>query len=772
MGATPQESQQIIDNTAAIKAIQDGAKKVSQLPTLTSLVNSQDKIPLERADTGQTVYTTIEQLKDGGVGSNTVKHPIALSFSSDKIEKGALRNMFGGLDKVVDADTLSTGNDIVASGGRSKLMFVVNAGTDVVGDLKITGTKVDRDTGVSTPGFEEIISIDSLSIDNSTTDTFGNIVHDFSNCYTSTEWFTNGFTISTTDLDISDIDIYNVAFNQFGDMEEVTIDALDLTAITTNANAEISGHAYTVRVANGKTTIETFANMELPAIDFNAGFYRFRNAVNEVIDTRTDGVFVDINFMPFIQSYFENMSFILWAHENETINIVVDGSLGLDSVIYGENLTNGTLVYLNADGKYYKADNTAESTSTTELRLILEDGLLDDEKLALSKGQYTTTSLTAGLEYVGTNGTITNSRPTLETETVRIVSTAINATTRYFDASKTWINGTASKINGVTIAGAGTEFLDNIFKILNSTDQTKKLEFDLSGISSSETRVASLQDKDGVIAYLDDISASFGSSGTSSSNTLLFTNAVAGIIHGTWDIPIVGDLTIDLTDSVEGGCVAVIWSGSVNPIITGGTIQSLSGEITEQGIYTIYFHYLRGRFNVNIFNTVTPIPSEFDLTLNLIDMLKTNTIYTTTTEGAWLGRGLANEVLTGDGYVFSDVLSTGSDGNGMLKLSDTNANDIYTDNGGVVVFALNGVYYTIIIGESGVSSGINTQVGDKMRLIRDGINLKAEYERAGVWNLIRDFGDSTDVATGNAYSQIFANRVSTSSAVNNPKIFK
>lgn len=505
MGATPQESQQIIDNTAAIKAIQDGAKKVSQLPTLTSLVNSQDKIPLERADTGQTVYTTIEQLKDGGVSSNTVKHPITLSFSSDKIEKGALRNMFGGLDKVVDADTLSNGNDIVASGGRSKLMFVVNAGTDVVGDLKITGTKVDRDTGVSTPGFEEIISIDSLSIDNSTTDTFGNIVHDFSNCYTSTEWFTNGFTISTTDLDISDIDIYNVAFNQFGDMEEVTIDALDLTAITTNANAEISGHAYTVRVANGKTTIETFANMELPAIDFNDGFYRFRNAVNETVDTRTDGVFVDINFMPFIQSYFENMSFILWAHENETINITVDGSLGLDNITYGENLTNGTLVYLNTDGKYYKADNTSESTSTTELRLIIEDGLADEEKLALAKGQYTTTSLTAGLEYVGVNGTITNSRPTLATETVRIVSTAIDATTRYFDASKTWINGTASKINGVTIAGAGTEFLDNVFKILNSADQTRKLEFDLSQISSGTTRTATLQDKNGVIAFLDDI---------------------------------------------------------------------------------------------------------------------------------------------------------------------------------------------------------------------------------------------------------------------------
>jgi len=106
---------------------------------------------------------------------------------------------------------------------------------------------------------------------------------------------------------------------------------------------------------------------------------------------------------------------------------------------------------LEKDGKYYKASNIAESTSTTELRLILEAGILNDEKLALAQGRYTGTGFTAGNEYVGTNGTITSSRPILASETVRIVSTAINATTRYFSPSKTWVNGDGSKSMGVTL---------------------------------------------------------------------------------------------------------------------------------------------------------------------------------------------------------------------------------------------------------------------------------------------------------------------------------
>jgi len=524
------ETQQTIDNTAAIKAIQDNAKKVSQLPPLTSLVNLQDKIAMEVGATGQTVYTTIEQLKDGGVGSQVVKHPVGISFDFPLNNKTDLDSIHGAflIPGSLSGQVLNSGQNITGSAGISKVMILALAGTVSTGSLTISGTSVDRNTSVETPGDTEIIALDGLSTDNSTTDANGNPVYNYINNYISNKWWKGTLTFSTTDLDFTDIKFAQVAFEQFGDLGELTLDSLDATYKINNNSAEMDSYMYAVEVTSGnKANLTMVAELHHATGEFVDAAYRRRiGNINRDLNALTDGVFIDLWLAPSTQAYFSSFSIKVWGTKNETINIVVDGSLGLDSIIYGENLTNGTLVYLNADGKYYKADNTAESTSTTELRLILEDGLLDEEKLALSKGQYTTTSLTAGLEYVGTNGTITNSRPTLETETVRIVSTAINATTRYFDASKTWINGTASKINGVTIAGAGTEFLDNVFKILNSTDQTKKLEFDLSQIASGETRVASLQDKDGIIAYLSDV-------GGSSTNPTRVEMGVSNVIDWT-----------------------------------------------------------------------------------------------------------------------------------------------------------------------------------------------------------------------------------------------
>lgn len=86
----------------------------------------------------------------------------------------------------------------------------------------------------------------------------------------------------------------------------------------------------------------------------------------------------------------------------------------------------------------------------------------------------------------------------------------------------------------------------------------------------------------------------------STSSTLSFHNAFSGVIHGTWSTPITGTLTIDETNAVDGGCVCVIWSGSSNPTITGGVINVTLGNINSQGVYSIYFHRIAGRYNINI----------------------------------------------------------------------------------------------------------------------------------------------------------------------------
>lgn len=86
----------------------------------------------------------------------------------------------------------------------------------------------------------------------------------------------------------------------------------------------------------------------------------------------------------------------------------------------------------------------------------------------------------------------------------------------------------------------------------------------------------------------------------SSSNTLFFHNAFAGVTHGTWVSPITGPLVIDQTNAVDGGVVAIIWQGDSNPSFSGGLINTIVGNISQLGIHTIYIHRINGRYNINI----------------------------------------------------------------------------------------------------------------------------------------------------------------------------
>lgn len=70
--------------------------------------------------------------------------------------------------------------------------------------------------------------------------------------------------------------------------------------------------------------------------------------------------------------------------------------------------------------------------------------------------------------------------------------------------------------------------------------------------------------------------------------------------YGTFDNPITTDLTIDLTNSINGSCSAVIFSGNAIPLITGATVQKTVGDIASQGIYTLYFNLIDNRVNLNI----------------------------------------------------------------------------------------------------------------------------------------------------------------------------
>jgi len=74
-----------------------------------------------------------------------------------------------------------------------------------------------------------------------------------------------------------------------------------------------------------------------------------------------------------------------------------------------------------------------------------------------------------------------------------------------------------------------------------------------------------------------------------------------GARYGSFASPITGGLTIDPNGAKEFGFVAVIWSGSTSPVITGHDEIHVSGEISRAGVHTVYLHWIDGRVNVTFF---------------------------------------------------------------------------------------------------------------------------------------------------------------------------
>lgn len=112
-----------------------------------------------------------------------------------------------------------------------------------------------------------------------------------------------------------------------------------------------------------------------------------------------------------------------------------------ETITAGENLIYGDLVYLSGDSKYYKASNSSESTSKTELRISLDTINSNNTGVALIKGKFITTGLVPGDLYIigSTSGTITNTEPIIDGSIIRIVGTALNSTTLEFNPDQTYV---------------------------------------------------------------------------------------------------------------------------------------------------------------------------------------------------------------------------------------------------------------------------------------------------------------------------------------------
>jgi len=194
----------------------------------------------------------------------------------------------------------------------------------------------------------------------------------------------------------------------------------------------------------------------------------------------------------------------------------------LVSTTGSETLTNKTLTspVLNStiSGTSIKDEDNMASDSASHLATQQSiKAYVDTEIAGVPQGDITAVTAGTGLSGGGTTGavslaidatvatltgsqTLTNKTIVLGNNTVSgALADGITATTQSASDNSTKVATTAYVDNQVT-AGAVNEFSDNVFRVKDNSDASKKLAFECSGISGSTTRTMTVPNTDGTIS--------------------------------------------------------------------------------------------------------------------------------------------------------------------------------------------------------------------------------------------------------------------------------
>ena len=253
-----------------------------------------------------------------GYLAERVRSRDVLTVYIEENQRNLNENIWGFYNTIGLNQTLNSGSPINATVGCHRILFIVNAGGDVSGTINITGTTRDRtDTSQSTPADTEVITIDSLSIDNSSSDTEGNLIHEFDNVFISDKWFEGAIVISTTNLTITDIDVIAILYHQFDSFKLITLKTFDFTGKVTNASGWFYAYLYAITTVNSakKYDITKIVGHEIPsALTVANKGYRRRKIIDQLIDgSAGDGIWAEIFFGPAAATYWNDISLYLTA---------------------------------------------------------------------------------------------------------------------------------------------------------------------------------------------------------------------------------------------------------------------------------------------------------------------------------------------------------------------------------------------------------------------------------------------------------------------------
>lgn len=240
----------------------------------------------------------------------------------DVVQKNQNEHWNGSLDVELTGQVLNSGSPIgPVPQGIGNVMIVVNAGTDIIGTITVTGDTVDKDTGVVTIGDTEDLALTQLAVDNTSTDAEGNTIYDIENALMTQKWFKGAFTLSTADVTLTDVDIYHCTYTRNNETPGISVETYNLTALATNDNAWLYSYLYTVRDTPPLVTIKAAVALTVTAAESVADeYYRLRRGNLGIdLDSTTDGFFVMHHFGPDNQARWEDVSASIWIIFNTPI---------------------------------------------------------------------------------------------------------------------------------------------------------------------------------------------------------------------------------------------------------------------------------------------------------------------------------------------------------------------------------------------------------------------------------------------------------------------
>ena len=217
--------------------------------------------------------------------------------------RNSQENVHGDLESISTGDNINIGDITLTANtdwGLGK-MVIVSHGVAETGTITVTGTEVDRDTGVETPAQVSTVVVDTTTTDAGGTDANGQTTHSLTNAYITDKWFTGtaDIVLSQTAGSLTDIDIYHCSFEQFGDVRSIHLRSLDIKVLCDDGNgASLSSYMYVVDVTGDKVNILPAAAI-IRTGDFVSGHqYRLRKGDIDIeLDGRTDGIFVNLSYL-------------------------------------------------------------------------------------------------------------------------------------------------------------------------------------------------------------------------------------------------------------------------------------------------------------------------------------------------------------------------------------------------------------------------------------------------------------------------------------------